>query len=365
MTRPFPRLFAALAVGALLLPGAAGAQEAPAAPVPAERREVPPQPLPSFAAAIERARSLPAIETLLVATEGETRIDEGFRGNRTSSATNIKSASKSVISALVGMAIDKGLIEGPDQPIGDFLRADFPADPDPRLAEVTVGNLLSMQAGLERTSGANYGAWISSRNWVRDALARPFASDPGGPMLYSTGSTHLLSAILTKASGRSTLALAREWLRPAGVEIADWERDPQGVYLGGNQMAMTPRSLLAFGELYRRGGMAEDGARLLSQDWIDRSWTPRTTSQFHDGRYGYGWFIENFAGHDGVYGWGYGGQMIYVIPDLALTVAITSDDSQPSGRGGYVQELHRLVAETIVPAAQAQRADLPPAPPKS
>ncbi len=133
---------------------------------------------------------------------------------------------------------------------------------------MTVGNLLSMQAGLERTSGGNYGAWISSRNWVRDALRRPFVADPGGPMLYSTGSTHLLSAILTKASGQSTLQLAREWLGPAGVRVTDWERDPQGIYLGGNQMAMTPRSLLAFGDLYRRGGTAEDGTRILSADWI-------------------------------------------------------------------------------------------------
>ena len=276
-----------------------------------------------FGAARERASGFVALETLLVAQGGEIVLEEGFHGNRTDRATNIKSASKSVVASLVGIAIDKGEIEGTDQPIADFLRADFPADPDPRLFRVTVGHLLSMQAGLERTSGGNYGAWISSRNWVRDALRRPFVSDPGGPMLYSTGSTHLLSAILTKATGRSTLQLARDWLGPAGVRVSDWERDPQGVYLGGNQMAMTPRSLLAFGELYRRGGTAADGTRVLSKGWIDQSWTPRTTSRFHDGRYGYGWFIDRFAGHDGYYGWGYGGQMIYVIPDLALTIAIT------------------------------------------
>ena len=326
-----------------------GSAVAQSAPTPSASPALP----PTFAAATERARSLDALETLLVAQNGETVIEEGFRGRRTTAATNIKSASKSVVSALVGIAIDKGLIEGPDQPIADFLRADFPADPDPRLASVTVGNLLSMQAGLERTSGGNYGAWISSRHWVRDALRRPFATDPGGPMLYSTGSTHLLSAILTKASGRSTLALAREWLEPAGVRVTDWERDPQGIYLGGNQMAMTPRSLLAFGELYRRDGLAPDGSRVLSQDWIRQSFTPRTTSRFHDGRYGYGWFIDTFAGHQGFYGWGYGGQMIYVIPDLQLTVAITSDENRPSARDGYVRELHRLVFETIVPAAES------------
>ncbi|WP_279478680.1 serine hydrolase [Aureimonas sp. SK2] len=349
-----PILAALVALLAAPLP--AFAQDA-AAPVPPDARAPAATAAPaSFDAAVERAREFQPLETLQIAQGGETVVDEGLRGNRTDRATNIKSASKSVVSALVGIAIDKGMIEGPDQPIADFLRADFPADADPRLEQVTVGNLLSMQAGLERTSGGNYGAWISSRNWVRDALARPFVTDPGGPMLYSTGSTHLLSAILTKASGQSTLALAREWLGPAGVRVTDWERDPQGVYLGGNQMAMTPRSLLAFGELYRRGGTAADGTRILSEDWIRQSWTPRTTSRFHDGRYGYGWFIDTFAGHEGRYGWGYGGQMIYVIPDLALTVAITSAEDQPSARSGYVQDLHRLVSETIVPAAEARRA---------
>lgn len=300
-----------------------------------------------------RSDALPSLETLIVAQNGRTLFEEGFHGGRTTRSTNIKSASKSIVSALIGIAIDRKLLKGPDQPIADILGSDFPRDPDPRLATVTIGNLLSMQAGLERTSGSNYGAWISSRNWVRDALARPFVEDPGGRMLYSTGSTHLLSAILTKVSGKSTLQVARDWLRPAGVEIASWERDPQGIYLGGNQMAMTPRSLLAFGEIYRRGGLAADGTRILSKDWIERSWTPRTTSRFHDGRYGYGWFIDDFGGRTGYYGWGYGGQMIYVFPDLALTVAITSDETQPSGRGGYVQDLHRLVTETILPAAEA------------
>ncbi|WP_062014911.1 serine hydrolase [Aureimonas sp. AU4] len=331
----------------------------PALPAFAQELAAPPAVVrpDAFAGAIERARALPALRTLLVSVNGQTLVDEGFGGARTDRAHNIKSASKSVVSALIGIAIDKALIRGPDQPIADFLRADFPTDPDPRLERVTVGHLLSMQAGLERTSGGNYGAWISSRNWVRDALARPFVDEPGGRMLYSTGSTHLLSVILQRASGRSALALSREWLGPAGVRVSDWERNPQGVYLGGNQMAMTPRSLLAFGELYRRGGTTTEGARVVSADWITESWTPRTTSAFHAGRYGYGWFIDRFAGREVRYGWGYGGQMIYVVPDLGLTVAVTSDESAPSARNGYVQELHRLLAEAIIPAV----AGAPPA----
>ncbi|MBJ3775909.1 serine hydrolase domain-containing protein [Acuticoccus mangrovi] len=306
-----------------------------------------------FAGAVERAASLDPLHTLLIAHDGEVVVEEGFRGHATDRPANIKSASKSIVSALVGIAIAKGMLDGTDQPIALLLKDELPADPDPRLAEITIGHLLSMQAGLERTSGANYGGWVSSRDWVRDALARPFVDEPGGAMLYSTGSTHLLSAILTRATGRSTLALARDWLGPAGVAISGWERDPQGIYLGGNQMAMTPRSLLAFGELYRNRGRTRDGTEVVPQDWIEASFVARTRSRFSGEPYGYGWFQRSLAGHAAYFGWGYGGQMIYVIPDLALTVAITSSTTDPAGKSGYKDELHRLVAETIVsPAAR-------------
>ncbi len=340
-----------LAIAAMLAsPVAAGAQDA----VPDDVREArPAAAAPGIADLSGAFEALQPLETVVIARNGEIVLDRGFRGNRTDRATNIKSASKSVISALVGIAIDKGILDGPDQKIATVLSGSFPVDHDPRLDDVTIGNLLSMQAGLERTSGSNYGGWIASRNWVSDALARPFVDEPGGAMLYSTGSTHLLSAILTRASGKPTRQLAQEWLSPAGAVVSGWERDPQGIDLGGNQTAMTPRALLAFGEIFRRGGLDAEGRRVVSQGWIDESWTPRTRSRFTGESYGYGWFLSRFAGHDGAYGWGYGGQMIYVIPDLALTIAITSDESQPSGRSGYVRQLHRIVAEEVVPAAEA------------
>jgi CubicO group peptidase (beta-lactamase class C family) len=241
---PSPKFMVALALAVLLAGVAARADSPDAAPPPG---------LPatggSFEPAIERARSLEPLQSLLISLDGTIVVEESFRGHSSRAATNIKSASKSVISALVGIAIERGLLEGPDQPLADILGDRLPPDPDPRLGTVTIGNLLSMQAGLERTSGRNYGAWVRSPNWVRAALAKPFADAPGGAMLYSTGNSHLLSAILTKASGRSTRALLEDWLGPAGVEVSGWQRDPQGIYLGGNEMAMTPRSLLAFGEL--------------------------------------------------------------------------------------------------------------------
>ena len=298
-----------------------------------------------------QAERLPNLRSIIVMRGGEELVARQFNGGPDLDRTvNIKSASKSVISAMVGIAINRGLLAGTGQPVLSELARYAPDDPDPRLRQLHVGHLLSMQAGLERTSGSNYGRWVSSPNWVRYVLSRPFVDEPGGAMLYSTGSTHLLSAMLTEASGRSTWALAQEWLaRPLNIAIPQWERDPQGISLGGNQMAMSPRAMARFGELYRLGGTI-DGQRVLPKEWIDQSWQPKTTSPWSGEQYGYGWFISQVAGYPLYYAWGYGGQMIYIIPDLALTVVMTSETNVERGTG-HVDALRTLLADGIVPAA--------------
>lgn len=302
---------------------------------------------------LARAEALVPLETVVIAHRGAIIAERGYRGHSTAAPAGIMSASKSVISALVGIAIDRKLLEGPDQRIAPILANNLPSDPDPRLSEITIGHLLSMQAGLGSTSGARYGSWVSSSNWVRSALAQPFEDEPGGRMIYSTGSTHLLSAILTRQSGRSTLQLARDWLGPLpGFAISSWERDPQGIYLGGNLMAMSPRSLLAFGELYRANGLTPDGQRLIPADWIEASWTPRTSSRYTGDGYGYGWFSRRIAGEEVKYSWGYGGQMLYVVPRLELTVVMTSNERAPSSRTGHRDDLHALLGEIIAAVAE-------------
>jgi CubicO group peptidase (beta-lactamase class C family) len=316
----------------------------------------PNEPNAALDAVLARARALAPLETVVIAQSGKIIAERGYRGHKTTAPTPIMSASKSVIAALVGIAIDKGVLKGTDQPIAPLLADQLPANPDPRLKTVTIGNLLSMQAGLRSTSGPRYGSWISSRNWVKTALAQPFDDAPGGRMVYSTGSSHLLSAILARQTGRSTLALARDWLGPLeGFAIASWQRDPQGIYVGGNLMAMSPRSLLAFGELYRRNGVTPDGKRIISAAWIEDSWKKRTQSRWTGDDYGYGWFSREVARQEVRYGWGYGGQMLYVVPALELTVVMTSNADAPSGRTGHRDKLHGLLAEII--AAVSGRVD--------
>lgn len=304
-------------------------------------------------AVVREASQLPRIRSLLVLRDGQTLAEHRFNGGPPlDRPVNIKSASKSVLSAMVGVAIARGALTGADQPVLSVLKADAPANPDPRLRALTVGQLLSMQAGLDRTSGPNYGRWVSSPNWVRYALSRPFVDEPGGAMLYSTGSSHLVSAMLTKASGNSTLQLAQDWLgEPLGIEIPPWPRDPQGVYFGGNDMLMSPHALARFGELYRNGGRL-DGREILPQAWIAESWRARTVSPWSGNAYGYGWFLTNVGHHDVRFAWGYGGQMLYIVPDLRLTVVMTSDPVAPR-EGDHIGALHRLLATGIIPAAEA------------
>lgn len=307
----------------------------------------------AMAAVVEQARALPNLHALIVARDGEVLAEHRLRGPGLDQPVNIKSASKTVLSALVGIAIDKGVLAGTDQKIAPLLADDLPAGGDPRLQEIEVGHLLSMQAGLGRTSGQYYGAWVTSPNWVRHALARPFDDDPGGRMIYSTGTSHLMSAALTQAAGASTHALARDWLaEPLGVTLPPWLRDPQGIYFGGNDMMMSPRDLLRFGELYRLGGEI-DGRRILSEAWIAESWTPRTRSPWSGHAYGYGWFTKQAAGHDVHFAWGYGGQMLFVVPSLDLTVVMISDPSPRPREESHVSELHALLDGGIIPAAIA------------
>jgi CubicO group peptidase (beta-lactamase class C family) len=301
---------------------------------------------------LTRAATWPGLRTLLVAQQGEEVVGRVFRGPGLDQPTNVKSVAKSVLAALAGAAIERGILSGVDQPVAPLLVDLVPADADKRVGDITVDHLLTMRAGLERTSGPNYGRWVNSPDWVRHVLSRPFVAEPGGRMLYSTGSYHLLSAVLTQASGKSTLELVREWLgAPLGIEVPAWERDPQGFYLGGNNMAIPPRGLLRFGEMYRRGG-SYGNRHILPRSWIEASWKPRTRSFFTGHDYGYGWFMTRARGHRVYYAWGYGGQMIHIVPDLALTVVMTSDPDNPSGRTGYVQDLHALVADGFVAAAE-------------
>ena len=296
-----------------------------------------------------RAEQLPRLRSLIVFHRDTLRRERYFRGTRAEQPANIKSASKSVISALVGIAMARGHIRDLRQPLAELLPAETRGLDSARV--ITVEDLLTMRAGLRSTSFDQYGAFVSSRNWVRHALTRPVVAPrgDGGPMIYSTGSTHILSAVLTRATKQSTWAFGRRSLAPLGIRLRPWTTDPQGVFFGGNEMRMTPREMLAFGRLYLDGGRAPDGTQLLPRAWIDSSWVPRTTSSWSGNAYGYGWWIREAHGHRVYFAWGYGGQFIFVVPSASLVVVATSDPTPERRDGAHLDAVHGLVDELLAP----------------
>ena len=301
--------------------------------------------------AYRHAARLPRIRSVLVAHRGRLVRERYFHGASRELPHNIKSASKSVLSALVGIAIEQKRIGSVRQPIGPYFSNQLAAEADHRKAAITIEDLLTMRSGLETTSFYNYGRWVNSRNWVRFTLAQPMISDPGDQMIYSTGNSHLLSAILTRVSGMSTLQFANRYLaQPLGASIARWQRDPQGIYFGGNDMFLTPRAMLAFGNLYLRHGRSSEGRQIVPGWWVDSSFVNRTRSGWSGNEYGYGWWSRQLGGREAHFAWGYGGQMIFVVPSVELTVVMTSDPEATTREGDHLDALYEIMARYIVPA---------------
>jgi CubicO group peptidase (beta-lactamase class C family) len=305
---------------------------------------------PALLTATASASTLPRLRSLLVSRRGELVLERYYHGMRASTPANIKSASKSVMSALVGAALSSGHLTNVNDPVAPYLAADLGPSVDPRKRAITIEHLLTMRSGLESTSGRNYGAWVTSANWVRYALGQPLIADPGTAMEYSTGNSHLLSAVLTKATRRSTWQFAQEALaQPLGFRLARWPQDPQGVYFGGNDMLMTPRQMVRFGELYLNDGRVGE-RRILPEGWVARSFVPRGRSRWgNDREYGYGWWIRTLGATTAYYAWGYGGQFIFVVPDSQLVIVTTSDPNVTRERREHLDGIYTL-AEAIVGA---------------
>lgn len=297
----------------------------------------------SFQPAIDAAADLPRLHSLIVSRRGEILIERYFNGRKATSPGNVKSVAKSIISALVGIAADRRLL-ALDDPLSKY----FPEITDPAKRAITIEDLLTMRSGLESTSSGNYGAWVKSGNWVRYALAQPLVEKPGTQMIYSTGNSHLLSAVLAKATKTTTWAFAQEALaKPLGFSLAQWPRDPQGVYFGGNEMVMTPRQMLAFGEMYLNDGEA-GGRQIVPASFVRESFEPRGRSRISGRDYGYGWWIREMAGHTARYAWGFGGQFIVLVPSLDLVVVSTSAATISDDRRDHRRTVDEIIERLIV-----------------
>jgi CubicO group peptidase (beta-lactamase class C family) len=318
----------------------------------------------------------PQLRSLLVVRHGYLVYERYWHGDA-GSGQEAFSVTKSFTSALVGIALGDHYLTGLDQTVGELLARHLPADADPRLAKVTVRQLLTMTSGLagdDPTAGGDLDLLVrlrQSRDWVRHILGRRLATTPGTTFAYSNAGSHLLSAIVADATGQGTLAFARAKLfGPLGIHTQHalvgvdapnvspalrqayeraavaWPTDPQGYHTGFGGLKLPARDLAKLGYLYLNGGRW-DGAQVVPAGYVRAS----TQAQSHpspgagiDG-YGYQWWMTSEHGHPSFLAMGFGGQFVQVIPDLDLVVVITSDAANQRG------DAQQLVGEAIIPAS--------------
>lgn len=295
------------------------------------------------------AEAIGSVRSLLIQQNGKRLAEQYYHGMQPGRKMNTKSASKSIISLLVGIAVDKGMIESVDDPIADYLPEYFEDISNEQKRSITIKDLLTMRSGLETTSFHNYGRWVTSDNWIEYTLEQPMIKEPGGDWAYSTGSSHLLSVIITKVSGMSTRSFANEYLfSPLDIEPGGWDRDPQGYYLGGNNLALSSEAMMKIGQMVLSGG-TWNGQHIVSSEWLDDSFQTYTRSTYNPYNYGYMWWNRSVAGHKVYFAWGYGGQYIFMIPDLDAVVVILSSLNTASQRREYKEPVFRLLRKYIVP----------------
>jgi CubicO group peptidase (beta-lactamase class C family) len=266
--------------------------------------------------AIARASAQQDLYSLLIVRHGKLVSESYFHGAARAQLHNVKSVSKSILSALTGIALAEGKIRA-DQTLGDLLGSVVPSD-DPRKRAISLVELMTMTAGFVWNDDASVVAMAATDDWVGYILSQPLSDAPGTRFTYNTGLTHLMSTILTQKTGQSIRAYAETKLfGPLGIRRLRWDRDIAGTPVGGAELYLTARDLAAFGQLYLGRGIW-NGRTLVEPSWVDAS--SRGT-----GSYGAWWWIGSTAGAAFAEARGYGGQEIFVIPDDDLVVVMTSN----------------------------------------
>lgn len=313
------------------------------------------------------------VRAVLISVGGRTVVEQ-YRQGSPSDTADIASVTKSVVSTLVGIALADGSLTSVDQTLGDLLPA-YRSEMAPDVAAITLEQVLTMTAGLPPDPpGGGVLDFVDAPDWVRSILAKGTVQPPGAGFAYSSAGSHLLAAILVRATGRPLLDYARDKLfDPLGIDTAPaaqpvvnddpagraeydaatfaWPTDPQGINLGFGHLKISTADMAKLGNLYLDNGRW-DGHQVVTADWVRRATSPlvSTPGTGIPEHYGYQWWVTTAGDHPAFEAIGYGGQIIEVVPDLRLVVAASTVIADASTFDARTFEF--MVATVIVPALQ-------------
>jgi CubicO group peptidase (beta-lactamase class C family) len=278
----------------------------------------------------------PNLRCLIVYKDDQIIKERYFHAGDSLAAHDVRSVTKSVMSTLIGIAIDRGFIPSEQGKIGEYLRP-LVNIPDSAKANIRLRDVLSMSSGLsgnDLPAVSEYNNWFNAPNQVEYTLSLPLVNTPGQVFGYNTGASHLTSVILTRTTGIPTAQFAAQYLfDPLGIAEQPWGKDNQGFYNGGAALSLTPHDMLRIGVVYLNRGVY-NGVRIVSEEWIDKATTSRVSTSGinpYGPGYGYLWWVGSTPSHRYFFANGYGGQFIVVVPTLKLIIVATNTWSQVSG----------------------------------
>lgn len=274
--------------------------------------------------AYQEAAETPNLRSFLVSKNNQLVAEAYFDKYTGDSLDHVRSVTKSVMAILIGIAIEQEFISSVDASIGTYLK-DLPDEKK----DITVKHLLTMTSGISWNEGANaegYGAWASSPNELAYILKKPMATTPGTVWNYCSGCLHILSPLLTRASGMNTLRFAKKYLfEPLGIQQVRWEKNADGYYNGAAGLELKPRDMIKIGQLFANGGLHE-GTRIISERYVGEATSHQQPPDMNLGKdqgYGYSWWL---GGDEGIHIYaalGYGGQIIAVARDANIVIVLT------------------------------------------
>jgi len=307
--------------------------------------------------AVNDAAAMSRFRSLLVARHGKLVSQSYFGGTDRTTLFDLRSVTKSVVSMLTGIALAAGSIPNLEATVGDHLHAPYVLDAGDR--SVSVRQLLTMTSRYQwdENTGDDYNLWIVSSDHIQFLLERG-QNSAANTFVYDSAAVNLLGFVLQDAVAEPLPQFAQEKLfQPIGVSTASWEPLETGMVNGGSGIRMSAEDLLRFGQLLLQRGRS-GATQVVPENWIATVTTPQfswrdTYGAQRSTTYGYLWWVADAPAVPAIFGWGYGGQFVYVVPSLDLVVVTTTNWQGISAEVNpttYAAQILTIIASDILPA---------------
>jgi len=264
------------------------------------------------------------VDSVTVVRDGYVVLDEYFSPYE-GEPHIIYSCTKSVVSTIIGIAIEEGYIESLDVRMLNLFPDRTAGNMNAWKEEMTLRDLLTMTAGFDARDSYLYD-WEGlypmhdSPDALQYVLNLPVIEEPGTRFEYTNGVSHLLSCIITEKTGMSALEYGMEHLfEPLGIHDVEWHNDSMGRNWGYSRIYITPHDMAKLGYLFLNKGQW-DGTQIVPEEWVEEATTKHVEATIMDG-YGYQWWVSGNGYYTAV---GHKGQFIHVVPELDIVAVFTS-----------------------------------------